>query len=65
MLSFKNGSNIYLISKLAKTYIVQGLFGIREKIANNTSDQIIKYGQFEFIPLISLHKHERMSFLLK
>ena len=62
---FKNSSNIYLISKLAKTYIVQGLFGISEKIANNTSDQIIKYGKLEFIPLISLHKRERMSFLLK
>ena len=65
MSSFKNSSNIYLISKLAKTYIMQGLFDIREKIANNTSDQIIKYGKFEFIPLISLHKYERMSFLLK
>ena len=44
---------------------MQGLFDMREKIANNTSDQIIKYGKFEFIPLISLHKYERMSFLLK
>ena len=65
MPSFKSSSNIYLISKLAKTYIVQGLVGTREKIANISSDQIIKYGKFEFISLRSLHKHERMSFLLK
>ena len=47
MSSLKNSSNIYLISKLAKTYIVQGLVGTREKIANSISDQIIKYGKFE------------------
>ena len=46
MSSFKNSSNIYLISKLAKTYIVQGLIGTREKIANSISDQIIKYAKF-------------------
>ena len=42
---FKNTSNIYLILKLAKSYIVHGLVGTREKIANSTSDQIIKYGK--------------------
>ena len=64
MSSFKNSSNIYLISKL-ETYFVQGLVGKPEKIANSTNDKIIKYDKFEFIPLISFHKHERMSFLLK
>ena len=59
MSSSKNSSNIYSISKLAKTYIVQGLVGTREKIANSTSDQIIKYDKFEFFSLISLRKHER------
>ena len=39
MLLFKTSSNIYLISKLTKTYIVQELVGAREKIANSTSDQ--------------------------
>ena len=57
MSSFKNSSNSYLISKLALRYIVQGLAGTREKIANSASDKIIKYGKFEFIPLVLLH-HE-------
>ena len=65
MSSFKNSSNIYLILKLAKTYIVQGLVDTSEKMANSSSDQVIKYGKFQFISLILLHKHERMSFLLK
>ena len=55
MSSFKNSSNIYLISKLAKAYIVQGLVGTCEKIPNSASDKVIKYGKFEFIPLISFH----------
>ena len=59
---FKNRLNIYLISLyLLKTssnvYIVQELVGTREKIVNSTSDQIIKYGKFAFISLISFH-HE-------
>ena len=35
MLPFQNSSDIYLISKLAETYIVQGLVGTREKIDNS------------------------------
>ena len=62
MSPFKNGLNIYLISSyLLKTssnvYIVQELVGTREKIVNSTSDQIIKYGKFALISLISFH-HE-------
>ena len=62
MSPFKNGLNIYLISSyLLKTssnvYIVQELVGTREKIVNSTSDQIIKYGKFALIFLISFH-HE-------
>ena len=50
MSSFKNSSNIYyfVISKLAQTYLAQELFGTGEKIGNGTSDQIIKYGKFDF-----------------
>ena len=60
MLSFKNSLNIllnFVISKLAQTYIVQELVGTLEKVANSTSDQVMKYGKFGLISLISLH-HE-------
>ena len=47
---FKHLPN-FIISKLAQTYILQELVGgTREKIANNISDQIIKYGSLILFP---------------
>ena len=57
MSPFKNRLNIYLIFQSSNVYIVQELVGTREKIVNSTSDQIIKYGKFALISLISFH-HE-------
>ena len=67
MSSFKNSSNVYLIllfqsNILAQTYVVQDLVGTGEKIASSTSDQIIKYGKFDFISLISLHHDFFMTY---